>query len=349
VNASESRFIEMEQNVKRLTPDELVQLVSAIFVTNGMSPSNAAAVAKVVMEAERDGSFSHGLFRIPAYVTTLQSGNVDGAAIPIVIDAAPSVAKVDASNGFAQPAIEAGRHLLLQKARKTGLASMAIYNSHHFAALWPDVETFAEEGMIALAFVNSRMRIAPWDAPRKLIGTNPMAFACPRADGPPLVWDQASSVMAQGAVLIAAREGRELDEGVLLDAAGRPTTDANALQAGGALRSFGTHKGSSIALMVEILAAALTGGNFGFEDTESELRGSATQNAGELILVIDPVTFGSSNLAQRVSTLLSHLQSGGVTRFPSESRHKARAENSAGIPVSATSHAQLIALAGKGA
>lgn len=333
--------------MKLLTADGLVQLVSAIFIANGMSPTNATAVANVVMMAERDASFSHGLFRIPSYVSTLKSGHVDGRALPVVTDVAPSVVRVDAGNGFAQPAIEAGRHLLLQKARQTGLASMAIHNSHHFAALWPDVETFAEEGMVALAFVNSRMRIAPWDAPRRLIGTNPMAFACPRQDAPPLVWDQASSVMAQGAVLIAAREGRQLDEGVVIDAEGLPTTNPNALQAGGALRSFGTHKGSSIALMVEVLAAALTGANFGFEDSESEARGSATQNAGELIMVIDPKTFGSSNLAGRVSALLAHLQSGGVSRFPSESRHKARIANSNGIPVSQELYAQLSAMAGQ--
>lgn len=335
--------------MKRLSPEELVHLVSTIFVANQMSQRNAASVAKVVMEAERDGSFSHGLFRVPSYLTTLRSGYVDGGAVPLVTDVAPSVVKVDAGNGFAQPAIEAGRQMLLHKARSTGMATMAIHNSHHFAALWPDVETFADEGLIALAFVNSRMRIAPWDAPRKLIGTNPMAFACPRQDGPPLVWDQASSVMAQGQVLMAAREGQKLDEGVLLDADGEPTTDPNALQAGGALRSFGTHKGSSIALMVEILAAALTGANFGFEDTESELRGSATQNAGELILVMDPTTFGAANLPQRVAGLLSHLQSGGVTRFPSELRHKTRAENSAGIPVSDDLYAELVLMAAGGA
>ncbi len=333
--------------MKRLTADELVELVSAIFTANGMSPTNAAAVANVVMMAERDASFSHGLFRIPAYVSTLKSGHVDGRAVPVVKDVAPSVVSVDAGNGFAQPAIEAGRYLLLQKARQTGLASMAIHNSHHFAALWPDVETFAEQGMVALAFVNSRMRIAPWDAPRRLIGTNPMAFACPRQDAPPLVWDQASSIMAQGAVLIAAREGRQLEEGVVIDAEGQPTTDPNALQAGGALRSFGIHKGSSIALMIEVLAAALTGANFGFEDSESELRGSATQNAGELIIVIDPKTFGSSNLAGRVSALLAHLQSGGVSRLPSESRHNARIANGNGIPVSEELYAQLSAMAGQ--
>ncbi len=312
-----------------------------------MSDSNAGPIATVVMQAERDGSLSHGIFRIPSYVTTLQSGYVDAKAVPIVVDLATSVVKVDAGNGFAQPAIQAGKTLLLKKVKDTGIAAMAIHNSHHFAALWPDVEGFAEQGLIALAFVNSRMRIAPWDAQRRLIGTNPMAFACPRQDGPPVVWDQASSVMAQGQVLMAAQEGRQVDPGMLIDAQGEPTTDPKTLQNGGALRSFGGHKGSSIAFMVEILAAGLTGAKFGFEDTVSELRGSATQNAGEFILVMDPQTFGVPNLAERVDQLLSHFQMGGVSRLPSESRHKMRQKNKVGIPIAETAYADLKQLAGE--
>jgi len=330
-----------------LEPDELAVLVSAALAANGMSEANARSVAKVIVAAERDASFSHGLFRVAGYIATLRSGHMDGRAVPLVEDAAPSIVKVDACNGFAQPAIDAGRPLAMEKARRTGLAALAIRNSHHFAALWPDVESFAEEGFVALAFVNSRMRIAPWDARRRLLGTNPMAFACPRRGGPPLVWDQASAITAQGQVLMAAGEGRRMPDGWLLDADGNETTDPNALQAGGALRSFGGHKGSGIALMVELLAAALTGGNFGFEDLEGELRGSATQNAGELILIIDPRGFGASGFVERVERLLDHLQQGGVSRFPSEARHKARAANAAGVPVPNAVYRQLLDLAGR--
>lgn len=332
---------------RRFAPQALVELVAAVLASHGMSSANALSVARVIVAAERDASFSHGLFRIPGYIDTLRSGHVDGHAVPSVEDAAPSVVRVDAQNGFAQPAIDAGRALAMEKARHCGLASLAIRNSHHFAALWPDVESFAEQGFVALAFVNSRMRIAPWDARQRLLGTNPMAFACPRRDAPPLVWDQASSVVAQGQILMAARDGRQVPEGWLLDSGGDETTDPNALQTGGALRAFGGHKGSGIALMVELLAAALTGGNFGFEDRQGELRGSATQNAGELILVMDPQTFAAPHFTDRVADLLRHLQQGGVSRFPSEARHKARAANAAGIPVAEEAWRNLLDLAGR--
>jgi delta1-piperideine-2-carboxylate reductase len=112
---------------------------------------------------------------------------------------------VDAANGFAQPALRASTPLLRDKARRQGIAAAAIRDSHHFAALWPDVEPFAEEGFIALAVVNGRQRMAVWDGKRKILGTNPMAFTCPRPGHKPLVWDQASSVIAQGEVLLAVQ------------------------------------------------------------------------------------------------------------------------------------------------
>ena len=102
-----------------------------------------------------------------------------------------------------------------------------------------------------------------WDSKRKVLGTSPMGFACPRPGKPPLVWDQASSVMTQGDVLLAAQRGEMLPEGVGLDAAGRPTTDPRAMLGGGSALPSAGYKGSSIAFMIEIVAGALTGGCFG--------------------------------------------------------------------------------------
>ena len=157
-------------------------------------------MAETVTAAERDGSLSHGLLRLPGYVVTLKSGWVDGRAEPVVVDAAPGLVATDAANGFAQPALCASTPLLRDKACSQGIAAVAIRDSHHFAALWPDIEPFAEEGFLVLAMVNGRQRMAVWDGKRKILGTNPMAFACPRPGHKPLVWDQASSVIAQGEV-----------------------------------------------------------------------------------------------------------------------------------------------------
>ncbi len=176
----------------------------------------------------------------------------------------PASCRVDAANGFAQPALAAARALLVDKARSAGIALLAIHNSHHFAALSPDVEPFAEQGLVALSVVNSMTCVVPHGADRPLFGTNPIAFAAPRADGAPIVFDLATSAIAHGDVQIAARKGERLPPGMGVDSLGQPTQDPKAILEGGALLPFGGHKGSALSMMVELLAAALTGGNFSF-------------------------------------------------------------------------------------
>ena len=123
----------------------LADIVARIFVRDGVSRDNAIPLAGTVVAAERDGSLSHGLLRLPGYVATLKSGWVDGRAVPVVIDAAPGLVATDAADGFPQPALHASAPLLRDKARHQGIAAVAIRDSHHFAALWPDIEPFADQ------------------------------------------------------------------------------------------------------------------------------------------------------------------------------------------------------------
>jgi delta1-piperideine-2-carboxylate reductase len=303
---------------------ELSDLVARVLLRYGACAENAGPVAETVVAAERDGAASHGLLRLPGYVSTLKSGWVDGRAVPIVIDAAPGLVATEAANGFAQPALVASALLLREKARRQGIAAVAIRNSHHFAALWPDIEPFAVEGFIALAMVNGRQRMVVWGGKRKLLGTNPMAFACPRPDKLPLVWDQASSVMAQGEILLAAQRGEVLLEGVGLDTDGRPTTDPRAVLDGGSMLPIGGHKGSSIAFMIEILAGALTGGPFGFEDRSHEYPGAQTPKAGQTVILIDPLTVAGNRYFERIETLFDAIAASGVERLPAERRYARR-------------------------
>ena len=304
--------------------DLLTDLVSRVLRRHGVSPENAGPVAATVVAAERDGAASHGLLRLPGYVSTLKSGWVDGRAVPVVTDAAPGLLATEAGNGFAQPALRASALLLRDKARRQGIAAVAIRNSHHFAAVWPDIEPFAAEGFIALAMVNGRQRMVVWGGKQKVLGTSPMAFACPRPGKPPLVWDQASSVMAQGEILLAAQRGGRLPDGVGLDAEGRPTTDPGAVLDGGSILPFGGHKGSSIVLMIEILAGALTGGPFGFEDRSHEYPGAQTPKAGQIVILIDPLLVPGSRYFERIEDLFAAIAASGVERLPAERRYARR-------------------------
>jgi delta1-piperideine-2-carboxylate reductase len=169
---------EVEGSVK-LAFEELVSLLERIFVTHGVSPANAKILAENCAACERDGSLSHGIFRISGYVSSLQSGWVDGAALPVVEDTGGAFIRVDAKNGFAQPALIAARAMLVERTRQYGIALLALRRSHHFSALWPDVEPFADEGLVALSFVNSMACVVPHGGHKAVFGTNPIAFAAP--------------------------------------------------------------------------------------------------------------------------------------------------------------------------
>ncbi|NIF25248.1 Ldh family oxidoreductase [Pantoea sp. Tr-811] len=308
----------------RMPLAELQGLLQAIFQRHGCSEAVAAVLADNCASAQRDGAHSHGVFRMPGYVSTLASGWVDGRAVPQVSDVAPGFVRVDARGGFAQPALAAARALLVEKARNAGIAVLAIHNSHHFAALWPDVEPFAEQGLVALSVVNSMTCVVPHGARKPLFGTNPIAFAAPCAGHEPLVFDMATSAMAHGDVQIAAREGQQLPAGMGVDADGQPTTDPKAILEGGALLPFGEHKGSALSMMVELLAAALTGGHFSWEFDWSGHPGAKTPWTGQLIIVIDPSKAEGDRFAQRSRELVEQMQAAGLSRMPGERRYRER-------------------------
>lgn len=302
----------------------LVALLEQVFLKQGASGTVAAVLAANCAAAERDGAHSHGVFRIPGYRSTIASGWVDPAAVPKVEDIASGYVAVDAANGFAQPALEAAKPLLLHEARTAGIAVLAIRNSHHFAALWPDVEPFAEAGLIALTVVNSMTCVVPHSGQRPVFGTNPIAFAAPCAGRPPLVFDMATSALAHGDVQIAARESHGLPAGAGVDSLGRATTDPQAVLDGGALLPFGGHKGSALSMMIELLAAGLTGGNFSFEFDWADHPGAQTPWTGQLVIVIDPAHSGGLPFRDRAQVLVSRMADAGVTRLAGERRYQNR-------------------------
>ncbi len=332
-----------------LQTSELEAWATRILAHNGAGPVAAQAIAAVVAAAERDGARSHGVFRMPGYVSSLRAGWVDGHAVPRLQTTAPGTLAIDAANGFARIALLAGLQPLIDTARTQGVATLAIRHSHHFAALWPDVEPLAEAGLIAIAVVNSRAFVIPEGGHTVVFGTNPMAFACPRQNRPPLVWDQASSAMARGDVQLALRAGRAVPPGVGVDRDGKPTTEPARILQGGAQCAFGGHKGASIALMVELLAAALTGGAFGFEDTSHTVPGAATSAGGQFLLAIDPARItpdAPTAFPARVETLLARIVGNGTARLPGEKRLARRARTRLeGITLPPEDWAMLRALA----
>jgi delta1-piperideine-2-carboxylate reductase len=221
----------------------LKQLISSVLSSKGLNLKSSESIASVVCDAERDGCSSHGLFRVPGYIHSLTAGGVKGDAEPIVSDAAPGLVTVDAQDGFAVSAFDAGAPMLISKAKSQGIASMAIHRGRHFSAVWRETEFLANHGLISLVFVNSAAFVAhsPGGSER-VYGTNPMAFGCPRGQGkPPLVFDQASAAMARGEIQLLQREGLSLPPNVALDSNGNPTCDPASALSGAQLPMAG-HK-----------------------------------------------------------------------------------------------------------
>ncbi|MEP2919232.1 MAG: Ldh family oxidoreductase [Sulfitobacter sp.] len=326
---------------------ELIALLEEIFVQNGCSDVVARQLAENCTGAERDGSLSHGVFRIEGYVNTLRSGWVDGKAVPIIEDKAPGFIAVDANNGFAQPALALAHDAFVEKIRSNGIALLAIGNAHHFSSLWPDILPFAESGLVALSMVNSFACSVPHGASTPVYGTNPIAFAAPVEGQPPLVFDFATTTMANGDVQIAAKEGRSLPAGTGVDRNGELTNNPDAILDGGALVPFGGHKGSAISLMVELLTAGLSGGNFSFEFDWSTHPGAETPKTGQIIIGIDP-SFGGlgRGLPSRASVLMKMLEDAGFDARPGLRRHRLCAERRThGIPLKIPQLTRLRALA----
>jgi (2R)-3-sulfolactate dehydrogenase (NADP+) len=183
-------------------------------------------------------------------------------------------------------------------------------------------------------FANASPSIAPHGGKIAFFGTNPLAFATPRAGQPPLVIDQSSSVVAKVAVLDAQRRGIPLPPGWALDAAGEPTCDAEAA-AGGSLCAIGGYKGVSLALLIDVLAGGLTGSNFSFEAASFGDCAGGPPRTGQIIIALDPVPLAGASFPARTDTLLEALQRQPNVRLPGAQRLTARQYHQTEVTVSA--------------
>src|SRR5215475_6677915 len=148
-------------DLTRLTLDQVHALAFQVLRAQGVSDLQARAIVDTITAAERDACKAHGLFRLPGYVRSVRSGKVTPDAVPEVHELAPAIVHVDGENGFAPLALQIGRAPLAEKARQYGIAALAVTQIYHFAALWPEVEALAGEGLVAFAFTAARSYVAP--------------------------------------------------------------------------------------------------------------------------------------------------------------------------------------------
>ena len=206
---------------KKLTLDKVFSL--AIFDPDSkrVDEDGARILAERIVDAERDGPASHGLAMLPNYVSSVKCEWANGKANPTWEIITPSLLSVDGDNGFAPVALTKSLDTFKGMVSKSGIAALLLRNSHHISALRADVERLAVTGFIAITCITTRCWMVPWGGDRKIFGTNPMAFACPRNDRPPIVWDQAASVMAISDIRMAAEKGEVFEQPIGVDSLGQ--------------------------------------------------------------------------------------------------------------------------------
>lgn len=290
---------------------ELAALCERALVAAGAGPYAAQVLAKATVEAELVGNRAVGVGHLFDYLDAYRQGRISSGAQPNVRRVAPAVIDVDADNGLAQTAFEAALGDFLDAAREAGLAALWIRRSYTCGELGYYVRRLAQEGFIAVASANSPALMSIGGSPKRVLGTNPLAYGIPRPGVMPVVIDQASSSTAFVNIRRAAESGDSIPAGWALGPDGEQTQDANeALN--GTLLPFGGHRGGNVALLMELLAT-LSGASFSIDAAPFE-RGTTPPGIGVFLLVIDPGNFTGS--VERISKQMETLRDEHQVRLP---------------------------------
>ena len=308
----------------RVSISKAEQIVKKVFLKNGVKEDVAASVSTALVAAEIEGQIGHGFSRVKDYIAQVKSKKINlDAKIKMEYPKATSIS-VDADYGFAYPALDQAISEGAFVAKEHGSAVVSVFNSHHCGALSVQVEKIAKHGLIGLMMANTPKAIAPWGGKDPFFGTNPIAFAVPRIKKDPLVIDLSLSKVARGKIMHAKKSNSEIPEGWALDSSGNPTTDPDqALH--GSMLPIGEAKGSALALIVEILAATLSGGTQSNEASSFLNSEGGPPGVGQFLLFVSPGTNSDSFLA-RLEKLLNSIEEMEGIRLPGDRRLRTRNE-----------------------
>jgi (2R)-3-sulfolactate dehydrogenase (NADP+) len=326
--------------------ENLRVLVVRALIRAGASDDAAASTARALVAADEQGIGTHGASRTPHYVGHLRNARVIGDARPRIVHERGGACLIDAGNGLAYPACEMAVGELIKRAKQFGVAYVGITNSNHNGMTSFHLEPLAKAGLVALAFGNSPAAMNAWGGKRPIFGTNPIAAAFPRRGHWPVIVDLALTEVAKGKLMMAARDNKPIPLGWALDRDGNPTTDANE-GIHGSLVPAGGAKGAMLALMIELLAVALTGAAFGFEMDSFFSANGNTARLGQGFLAIDPGALAGNEIySERIEALIAAMLEDDGVRLPGyrrfENREKAQRD---GVEIPDAMIAELAALA----
>jgi (2R)-3-sulfolactate dehydrogenase (NADP+) len=302
----------------KITVQEIETKAKAAMIAHGAGDGQAAHVARAVARAEALGNVICGLYYLESYCTQLASGRVNGTVDPVVTKPRGSAVLADAKFGFAQPAFAAGLDLAVDTARENGVATLAVANAHTCTSLGFFTEQIAARGLIAIGMTNASPVVAPPGGNKAVIGTNPIAMTVPGDGAPAMHFDFSTSAVALGKITMAKAAGEKIPTGWAVDANGNDTTDPTAAL-GGALVSAGGYKGWGFGLMVELLAAGMTGSVNSLDVKGLKLPDGPPHGLGQFYILMDPATYGD-NFADRFARVADAVAEQDGARIPGANR-----------------------------
>ena len=336
-----------------IPPEKLHATISLIVRRMGSDLVETAAVADHLVRANLTGHDSHGIGMLPGYVRLLQDGLlVPNQTLRTVLDFG-ALLVLDAGRGFGQRMAAEAVRRAAARARELGACVLGLRNSSHIGRVGTYGELAANEGMAFIGYVNvadHRDVAAPWGCAEARLGTNPFVTAVPGEDGPSLLLDMATTTIAAGKARVARNKGFKVPEGCLIDADGQPTDDPTGFidDHTGALLTFGRHKGSGLAVMCEIMAGAVVGG----QRTDEPRKGGILNSL--FAVLIDVSRLGSgSGIQAAIEATKEHIRSARIAPgfeeilLPGEPERRAAAARAAGIPIDERTWEQVVDAAGK--
>jgi L-2-hydroxycarboxylate dehydrogenase (NAD+) len=321
----------------------------------GVPPADAAKVAELMLEADLVGADAHGVFRLPQYIRRIKGGAVNPKASITVEKTGPATAMVDGDNGMGHLVMSRAAETAAELAKETGVAWVGAKRSNHAGAAGVYAAMPLKQDMVGIyAVVANANHMPVWGSSENLLGTNPVAFAIPAGQEPPVVLDIATTVVSYGTVKANKLQGKPTPPGWMIDKQGQPLTDS-AKSAEGLLMPIGGHKGSGLALVLGLLAGTMNGAAFGRDVVDFNYDDETACDTGHFIVALDvsrfmPIPMFKAAVDRHLRDLKSspRLPAVDAIRLPGEQRLKRRIERARdGIPVYAAVIAQLDALAGE--
>lgn len=329
-------------NERRVDVNELASFITRAFLTQGLPKQDVETIARLMAQADLQGSDGHGVIRLGQYIKRIQAGGINTQPAIRVDQERPGTALVNGDNGMGHLVVSRAVEIAASKARSTGVAWVGTCMSNHAGPASLYVRALAEQDLVGIYYaVGNANHLPPWGGMDMLLSTNPIAMAFPKGHTENMiVLDMATTVAAYGKIKAKARKGEMMPEGWMIDRQGQPLLDPK-LAADGFLLPIGGHKGYGLALLVGLLAGSLNGAALGKQVVDFNVDSETVTNTGQAVCAIDPSAFGDMDaLRARIDQLAQEIHASTKLPdteqiwLPGEQSHQRRASYLAhGIPL----------------